>query len=387
MSKNIYNVWNKWGKLNAVCLGSMFEPGYFDVIADVEVRNQLNDLLAETLEDFNHYEKVLKDFGAEVIRPDVTGRRWEERIRYTESGEEVIRGLPKPPLTPRDAQVVLGNKLFLTDPGVSPDIRKVLMDWNSEDVVNAEFGPPHPETGKPFGYAAAHMTLIGRDLYLDHTPDTTDIMRAKMYDQSRPDLVAAIRKEHPYLRIHALSIGGHNDGAYSPIVPGAILTMSDIQRYHNTFPGWDLYKFDRPSWTQDMNYTKARVNEHWWHPAKDHIPALRYFVDTWLNDWIGDMSETIFDVNVFALDEKTVIVNDVDSPEIRRFAREKKVELVHVPWRHRYFWDGGLHCMTLELNRDGEMVDYFPERGDDTSLYDEGYDIPDEFLHMHKPIR
>ena len=31
-------------------------------------------------------------------------------------------------------------------------------------------------------------------------------------------------------------------------------------------------------------------------------------------------------------------------------------------FRHRYFWDGGLHCITSDLNREGVMQDYFPER-------------------------
>ena len=32
--------------------------------------------------------------------------------------------------------------------------------------------------------------------------------------------------------------------------------------------------------------------------------------------------------------------------------------------RHRFFWDGGLHCATSDLEREGECEDYFPERGD-----------------------
>ena len=37
---------------------------------------------------------------------------------------------------------------------------------------------------------------------------------------------------------------------------------------------------------------------------------------------------------------------------------------VHVPFRHRWFWDGGLHCITLDLYREGTQQDYFPERAD-----------------------
>jgi len=27
--------------------------------------------------------------------------------------------------------------------------------------------------------------------------------------------------------------------------------------------------------------------------------------------------------------------------------------------RHRYFWDGGLHCFTLDLRRKGHRENYF----------------------------
>jgi len=29
-----------------------------------------------------------------------------------------------------------------------------------------------------------------------------------------------------------------------------------------------------------------------------------------------------------------------------------------VPLRHRYFWDGGLHCCSLDLVREGDREDY-----------------------------
>ena len=42
-----------------------------------------------------------------------------------------------------------------------------------------------------------------------------------------------------------------------------------------------------------------------------------------------------------------------------------------VNFRHRYFWDGGLHCITLDLNRKGKQQDCFPERKQ--SVIDLGY--------------
>jgi hypothetical protein len=33
-----------------------------------------------------------------------------------------------------------------------------------------------------------------------------------------------------------------------------------------------------------------------------------------------------------------------------------------VNFRHRYFWDGGLHCITSDISREGKIKDYFPNR-------------------------
>ena len=44
---------------------------------------------------------------------------------------------------------------------------------------------------------------------------------------------------------------------------------------------------------------------------------------------------------------------------VNAFLKKHKMEPIHVPWRHRFFWDGGLHCITLDLNREGVQQDYF----------------------------
>ena len=71
--------------------------------------------------------------------------------------------------------------------------------------------------------------------------------------------------------------------------------------------------------------------------------------------------ETVFDVNVLVLDEHHVCVNNMN-PIVIDFLKKHNMEPVHVPWRHRFFWDGGLHCITLDLYREGRQHDYFPSR-------------------------
>jgi len=53
-----------------------------------------------------------------------------------------------------------------------------------------------------------------------------------------------------------------------------------------------------------------------------------------------------------------------------------------VPWRTRGFWDGGIHCITLDVRRRGNLVDYFPDRKDVgiSSVKDQSFANTQQFL-------
>ena len=55
-------------------------------------------------------------------------------------------------------------------------------------------------------------------------------------------------------------------------------------------------------------------------------------------------------------------VSQIDNQELTPFLKKHNIEPVHVPLRHRWFWDGGLHCTSLDIYREGTQQDYFPDR-------------------------
>ena len=95
----------------------------------------------------------------------------------------------------------------------------------------------------------------------------------------------------------------------------------------------------------------------YWYPDKQDNPQLESFIDEWLSTWHGHSSETIFDVNVLMLDENTCVVNS-DSPKLLSELEKRKIEPVVIPLRNRFFWDGGWHCNTLDIYREGDCIDY-----------------------------
>jgi len=182
-------------------------------------------------------------------------------------------------------------------------------------------------------------------------------------------------KRFSNFRINELRIGGHNDGCFHTLKPGAILSLHDIQRYNDTFPGWDVCYLPDQSWDKvaEFEELKKKNEGKWWVPGEEDNNEFTHFVETWLQDWVGYVEETVFDVNVLVLDEHHVCVSQPDNEIVNTFLKKHNMEPVYVPWRHRYFWDGGLHCITLDLVREGTQQDYFSQRT--APITDTGYSL------------
>ena len=77
---------------------------------------------------------------------------------------------------------------------------------------------------------------------------------------------------------------------------------------------------------------------------------LTDFVDDYLKKWIGYMEETIFEMNMLSINENTVLSLNY-SKEIHDQLKSVGIEPIYTKFRHRYFWDGGLNCLTLDTRK------------------------------------
>ena len=95
----------------------------------------------------------------------------------------------------------------------------------------------------------------------------------------------------------------------------------------------------------------------WWIKNEENNAVLAKFIDKWLSEWVGYVAESVFDVNMLSIDENTVICNNYNK-SVFEFLKKHKVEPVIFNFRHRFFWDGGVHCITQDLYREGTQEDY-----------------------------
>jgi|TARA_R110000765_G_scaffold202560_1_gene307811 hypothetical protein len=386
-----YNIWNKWDPLKVCMLGNNWGSEFFENIADDSIRSPMQRIANETLEELSYFEEVLKDFGCEVIRTKVDNK---DRI---ENYSDQYFPVPRNALQPRDNQLVCGNKLYSNNydnPGIMSALTEYSNDYEGLFIFdihtskldrkrwNAVAGADWPsfdyflenrhnvsnfedtiwEEILTFGNSfedwnvvrhlptSANSFLIGNDVYMSHAVDLP---------------MSRLQEIFPDTRINMLAHGHtHTDGCFHPIKPGAILSLHDFQNYENTFPGWDVCYLEGESWTKvrKFHHTKKQNFGNWWVPGEEDNDKFSKFVNDWLDNWVGYVEESVFDVNVLVLDEHHVCVNSLQNEQLNAFLKKHKMEAIHIPWKHRYFWDGGLHCITLDLVREGQKQDYFPNR-------------------------
>ena len=119
-----YKIRNKYDTLDTVMLGDTYHSQYFDTIKNDKIKSALKRIADETQEDLENFQNVLKNFGCRVIRPEL-----DKNDRIENVG---MKGIPRPPLQPRDAQFVMGNHLFVTGVGDHldhPSIIERLLDY------------------------------------------------------------------------------------------------------------------------------------------------------------------------------------------------------------------------------------------------------------------
>lgn len=334
--------YTSWQPLEEVIVGRAYSPDYFDFIDDAQVRNQLQQILSETEEDLDALSRTIETYGARVRRPDLPAK--DSFVWHQTSGS----GAPLPPLTPRDWQISLGDKLLRVL--AMPELDSICADF-ADQVIN-----PHRsawDTDCILNQASASCIVrVGEDVFFDNS------------DYLRPEQTAWI-VEHcldSRYRVHEAVTDGHGDAVFAILKPGVILSSKhdmhlDLAR---DFPGWDVCKvWDSSIWAA-MEVGKFKYEESpgaWYIQGQTPTPEFSQFVDTYLNRWTGFVAETVFDVNCLVLDEQHVVFSAYNRP-VFDFCRRHGIEPIISELRHSYFWDGGISCCTQDLRRRGGLERY-----------------------------
>jgi hypothetical protein len=337
--------YTSWQPLRECVVGRVYPSHYFDHITIPAVRKQLDRILDETEEDLDNLSNIIKKFGAEVYRPDLIDKDLFQELQTR------FKNVPPPPLTPRDHQISLGQTLLRLLPLAELD--QVCHDASVDGgkVVNPHNGV-YDENCTVAGAVASCILRVGRDVFFDNSDWMTPV-------QSR--WIAENILDSNY-RIHEAVTDGHGDAVFAILKPGVILTTKhdDQIDLRNEFPGWDIFKIWDSSIDACMRIGKFKednFNGRWYLIDEQPTAEFAAYVDSYLDQWTGLVSETIFDVNCLVLDEQHVIFSSHNS-SVADFCARHKITPIIAPLRHQYFWDGGISCCTQDIRREGGLETY-----------------------------
>jgi hypothetical protein len=338
--------YTSWQPLEEVIVGRVYTPDYFDYINNPKVKDQLQKILYETNEDLDNLQKTIEQYGATVKRPGLISIDQFQQLQHKE------KKVPLPPLTPRDWQISLGEKLLRVLP--MPELNEICADF-ADQIVN-----PHGNRWDSNWNAdctlnnasASCIVRVGTDVFFDNS----DWLKP---DQSQWIVENVLDSRY---KIHQALTYGHGDAVFAILKPGVIITSmhDEYIDYNQDFPGWDLCRIRDASIFAALEVGKFKqenFNGAWYIQDQDPTPEFSDYVDRYLGDWVGYISETVFDVNCLVLDEENVIFSAYNKL-VFDYCEKHRINPIVCNLRHQYFWDGGISCCTQDLRRRGELETY-----------------------------
>ena len=192
---------------------------------------------------------------------------------------------------------------------------------------------------------------LGKDLFFNYV----NIMN-KLNEES---FLKKWRRLFPEHRVHGVDVPGHGDGAMHLVKEGLIIAIKEEEFYKDLYPDWEIVTVDS-GWEQMKPFLKMKDKNQgrWWIKGEEDNVELIDHIDKWLGHWVTYAEESVFDVNVLPLDEQNCIVNGYNKKIFDAFDRHGITPHI-VNFRHRWFWDGGLHCITSDVHREGKMKTFW----------------------------
>lgn len=405
------SVYQHWDPLKICAVGKSYPPEFYKFIENHRVRSVMEKIAQETEEDYQKLIGVLDSFNVQVVRTDISDNPED----HFWSG-----AYSQPPMTPRDHMLMVGETCFLPDAngsdlsfisheqlnfdmfydefeilkeglnvnnrekivkGISekleemdPKLKKGFVDKLKVKFRSINHNPlktfPHNANIDSFssirklvsnrgnkmvsgtGINGATTIRLGKDLYFGTVIGFDDIKsHIKEVDSHLTES----------FRYNIVNVKTHADAVICPVKPGLVISLTDSANFEKTFPGWEVIELRGQGYekfTPEFYRLKEKNGGKWWVPGQESNNDFTDFVETYLKDWILYVEESVFDLSMLIIDENNVICS-VENPQLMKAFERHGITPHIVNFRHRFFWDGGIHCVTSDLHRDGTMKDLF----------------------------
>ena len=319
--------------LKEVWLGDCYPASWYDHLPN-EVADPFRQITEWTKEDTAKLQRFLESCGVTVRRPIF------ESIDDHLNDKEILQ---KPPITPRDNYLTLGSTLYSLNYSKKDPWHHTMNQYLAQgfDVQSPKDLPINCVSGPS-------LVRIGQDLFVD--VDTHSNVWGFICEW-----MVETSKEY---RVNVSNTHGHSDGVFCPVGPGLIVSTHYKTDYSQSFPGWEVFKIPEVL----HNFT---CGKNWLanNPSIDNNKAFSQHILNMASSWVGNFKETVPEVNMLVIDEKNVVAMKEYGP-LTEWLDKQGITVHCFDLRTRSFWDGGWHCLTLDIHRDDTKTDLFPERGE-----------------------
>lgn len=339
--------YNSWSPLKEVWLGDCYPKHFYDHL-NSEIQECFHKITEITQQDLKIIQSKLESLGVVVQRPSY--QRIEDYI--------VNDQLEKPHITPRDFYFSHNSNLYFNDPwGSGKPWLHVINSYKKNDTINIE-----KRFLSGLQINGSNVVRVGKDIYFD-----------LHYDNAKKETQIEIFKTevYPYFkdfRCHLLFNGGHIDGCFAILRPGLILASHYFTEYEKTFPGWEVIQLNKPEFQNfKKNTTGFESVNTWYVPGLQTNNSFNDHIIKYALNWVGNFHETYFALNCLVVDEKNILMLGENEALFNTLIK-KGINVHMMPFRAGTFWDGGLHCLTVDILRDSTIEDYFQFK-DDITVY------------------
>lgn len=306
------NLWlpNNKNRLKTVLLGNVPTPEQLKGFIKKPIPKIIEKMLSETHEDLATIKDKYTELGVKVVSYPVIGK--DDFMQNT--------------INVRDGFIVIDDKMYITK---QLNYLKDLYRSVDQSVLVPHGGDYCP------------------NIFIHDDYAILDGLAADEYKYWR-ELLSSKR------RIITGFNNGHSDGIYCNIADKLWLTNGEALNFSKYWPEIPYINLEN-DWSpvtdfftkNEVRKTKGRYLIYKHDLQQNDID----FIDEYFTEWVGYCEETLFDINMSIIDENNILAISQDN-DIYDKLESIDITVHKVPFRHRFFWDGGLHCITNDLERE-----------------------------------
>lgn len=349
------SIWTEWDPLERVIVGdcSRVIPAHWDL--SHAARQLLDQILTETKQDLDHLSALLTSLGVQVDRPQV--HEISEHIKLP--GFDILKATN--PIVPRDQYLVYGNTIYQTYTSL-PD--RYVDSLHYYDIFMDLFQQGHNWISQPppvlKNFEANYKWYVnGPNIYSDtfrqkilwHTATMFKCGDRLITNSTGPGTQAGLE----WMRRNTADTiidnagttcenWGHIDHGFYMIddntvicvdpdwVPASLRSKRLIS-LQGMFQSFNYRNFFRKTYKIRNNYSLE-------------------WLEQWMSEWRGYAQLTAMESNVLVVDSQNVVFSTVQ-PRVFELMQSLGVNCHVSPQRHGMFWEAGIHCVTLDLQRKG----------------------------------